>query len=91
MARPWRIEYEGVLYHVFSRGNNQQDIFVTDDDRYVFLDTLGQMSERFDTDIFAYVLMSNPPRIHLWIKKVCQTNHGKKANIQIYRLGPYWV
>ena len=45
MARPWRIEYEGALYHVFSRGNNQQDIFVTDDDRYLFLDTIGQMSE----------------------------------------------
>lgn len=59
MARPWRIEYEGALYHVFSRGNNQQNIFVTDDDRYLFLDTIGQMSERFDTDIFAYVLMDN--------------------------------
>jgi hypothetical protein len=57
MARPWRIEYEGALYHVFSRGNNQQDIFVTDDDRYLFLDTIGQMSERFDIDIFAYALM----------------------------------
>jgi len=59
MARPWRIEYEGALYHVFSRGNNQQDIFVTDDDRYLFLDTIGQMSERCDTEIFAYVLMDN--------------------------------
>jgi len=49
----WRIEYEGALYHVFSRCNNQQDIFVTDDDRYVFLDTIGQMSERFDIDIFS--------------------------------------
>jgi hypothetical protein len=35
IARPWRIEYEGALYHVFSRGNNQQGIFVTDDDRYL--------------------------------------------------------
>jgi hypothetical protein len=59
MARPWRIEYEDALYHVFSRGNNQQYIFVTDDDRYLFLDTIGQMSERFDNDIFAYVLMDN--------------------------------
>ena len=59
MARPWRIQYEGALYHVFSRGNNQQDIFVTDDDRYLFLDTLGQMSERYDIDIFVYVLMDN--------------------------------
>ena len=23
---PWRIEYDGSLYHFFSRGNNQQDI-----------------------------------------------------------------
>ena len=37
---PWRIEYEGPLYHVFSRSNNQQDIFVSDDERYLFLDTI---------------------------------------------------
>ena len=58
MARPWRIEYKGALYHVFSRGNNRQDIFICDDDRNLFLDTIGQMSERFDIDILAYVLMN---------------------------------
>ena len=30
MARPWPIEYEGAVYHVFSSGNNEQDIFVTE-------------------------------------------------------------
>ena len=25
MARAWRIEFEGALYHVFSRGNEKQD------------------------------------------------------------------
>ena len=54
MARPWRIEYEGALYHVFSRGNNQQNIFFTDDDRYLFLEAIGQIAERFDIDIFVY-------------------------------------
>jgi len=53
MARPWRIKYEDALYHVFSRGNERQDIFVTNDDRYVFLDILGQMSNCFDIDILA--------------------------------------
>jgi len=48
---PWRIEYEGALYHVFFRGNYQQNIFLTDDDRYLFLDTTGQVSERFENDI----------------------------------------
>ncbi len=59
MARPWRIEYEGALYHVFSRGNKKQNIFFDNDDRCLFLDTIGQMSERFDNNIFAYVLMDN--------------------------------
>jgi len=29
MAHLCRIEYEGALYHVFYRGNNQQEIIVT--------------------------------------------------------------
>ncbi len=59
MARPWRIEYEGALYHVLSRGNHQQDIFLHDEDRRSFLKVLGQIWERFDVDFFAYVLMQN--------------------------------
>ncbi len=59
MARAWRIEYEGALYHVLSRGNQRQDIFLDNDDRKLFLTTVGDMSERFEIDIFAYVLMDN--------------------------------
>lgn len=59
MARPWRIEFEGALYHVLSRGNEQKDIFWDNEDRVSFLNCMGEMSERFETDIFAYVLMSN--------------------------------
>jgi len=33
MARPLRVEYPGVLYHITLRGNVQQGIFVTDQDR----------------------------------------------------------
>ena len=59
MARAWRIEYEGALYHVLSRGNEGRPIFLDNDDRLLFLETLGEMSERFEIDIFAYVLMDN--------------------------------
>lgn len=59
MARAWRIEYEGALYHVLSRGNEQRAIVIDDEDRVLFLGTLAQMSERFEVDIFAYVLMDN--------------------------------
>ncbi len=59
MGRAWRIEYEGALYHILSRGNEQNDIFYNDQDRLLFLETIGEMCERFEIDIFAYVLMGN--------------------------------
>ena len=59
MARAWRIEYEGALYHVLSRGNNGSDIVFDDSDRQLFLDSLEELAERFEIDIVAYVLMDN--------------------------------
>ena len=59
MSRAWRIEYEGAFYHLLSRGNERGDIFVDGQDRQRFLDTIEEMSQRFEIDIFAYVLMSN--------------------------------
>ena len=54
MARAWRIEYEGALYHVLSRGNEKQDIVFNEDDRRLFLDTVDEMGERFEIDLFVY-------------------------------------
>ena len=59
MARALRIEYEGVLYHILSRGNDRKDIFLVDNDRLSFIAILGEMSERFEITIYAYVLMNN--------------------------------
>jgi putative transposase len=66
MGRAWRIEYEGALYHILSRGNEQKDIFYDDQDRLLFLKTIVEMSERFEIDVFAYVLMGN--HYHLLLK-----------------------
>jgi REP element-mobilizing transposase RayT len=59
MARAWRIEYAGALYHVLARGNEGRAIFVDDRDRARFLDLLAEATERFDIAVFAYVLMGN--------------------------------
>jgi len=58
MARPLRIEFKGALYLILSRGNERRDIFLQDDYE-VFLGVLEEMSDRYEVDIFAYVLMSN--------------------------------
>ena len=49
-----------------SRGNEQREIFYEETDRFVFLKVLGEMSQRFGVDIFAYVLMAN--HYHLLIR-----------------------
>lgn len=66
MGRAWRIEFDGAFYHVMSRGNEGRNIFFGDDDRQGFLGAVGQFSERFKIDIFAYVLMDN--HYHLLIR-----------------------
>lgn len=38
MARPLRIEFDRVFYHVTSRGNAREPIFITDTNRVLFLD-----------------------------------------------------
>ena len=50
MARAWRIEYEGALYLVLSKGNGRRNIVVDDKDRNLFLVTAGEMSQRFEVD-----------------------------------------
>ena len=66
MGRAWRIEFEGALYHILSRGNEKKDIFYDDQDRQLFLKSIGEMSDRFEINVFAYVLMGN--HYHLLLK-----------------------
>jgi len=42
---------------VLSRGNERRDIFRDDDDRLTFLDLIGDMSDQYHVDIFAYTLI----------------------------------
>ena len=46
MARKWRTEYSGAIYHVIRRGNHGDAIFRVEEDRELFLKTSGQACER---------------------------------------------
>ncbi|OGP58159.1 MAG: hypothetical protein A2V67_05775 [Deltaproteobacteria bacterium RBG_13_61_14] len=65
MARPWRIQFPGAVYHVTARGNNRQDIFSGPEDRREFLELLGRAASRFGLKVFAFCLMSN--HYHLFL------------------------
>jgi REP element-mobilizing transposase RayT len=66
MPRKPRIEFPGAFYHVFSRGNKKEDIFLEESGRKRFLDKLLKYKERHNCIIYAYALMDN--HIHLLIE-----------------------
>ena len=59
MSRPLRIEFPGAVYHITSRGNARQDIFLNDGDRSTFLNILASVVEKYNWICHAYCLMDN--------------------------------
>ena len=59
MPRQLRVQYPGAMYHVMSRGNRSEAIFLDDVDRQDFLKTLAEASQKTQWQVHAYCLMSN--------------------------------
>lgn len=66
MSRSLRFELHGALYHVTSRGDGREDIFLNDGDRTLFLDVLADVAGHFNWTVHAYCLMGN--HYHLLIE-----------------------
>ena len=47
MSRPVRIEFPGAVYHVTSKGRDDQVVFKDKEDRGVFLNVVENVVERF--------------------------------------------
>ena len=74
MARPLRIEFPGAVYHVTSRGDRGEAIFVDDEDRLGLLELVSQALSRFDAQMLAYCLMGNHYHFVL---------HTRRANLSL--------
>lgn len=59
MARPLRIEFPNAVYHITSRGNARQAIFLDDKDFANFLEVLCLVVKRYNWILHAYCLMNN--------------------------------
>ncbi len=59
MARPLRLEFSGALYHITSRGDRQEDIFLCNDDRQDWLAVLGTVCNRFNWVVHSFCQMTN--------------------------------
>jgi putative transposase len=66
MARHPRLFAPGLLYHVITRGNQRQPIFLTLADYAAYLERLAKYRERNAVQLYAYCLMPN--HVHLLLQ-----------------------
>ncbi|NLP15896.1 MAG: transposase [Clostridiales bacterium] len=65
MPRKRRTWYPGAIYHIVTRGNNKQKIFLCKEDYWHYMNLLRQIHENYPFKLFSYCLMSN--HVHLQI------------------------
>lgn len=69
MARPTRIEFAGAVYHVCSRSEAGEAVFVDDIDRQALLTVLCQAMQRFDAQVLAFCLMPDQFNLLLFTRQ----------------------
>lgn len=68
MSRPLRIKVPCGLFHVTSRGDRRESIYLTDVDRHQWLRLFGQVCHRYNWVCHAYCLMDN--HFHIVVETV---------------------
>lgn len=86
MGRPLRIEYPGALYHITSRGNERKKIYLDEEDKIKFLETLQDYHARYAILIHSYVLMDNHYHLILETPKgnLLKVMHGINGGYTAY-------
>ncbi len=95
MAREWREEYNGGIYHVIARGNNKEYIFKESIDKGYFIKLLKESMEGMSYKLYGYVLMDNHYHliIQVFDKKLQEIMHqinnkySKYFNYKFKRVG----
>ena len=59
MARPLRVQYEGAIYHILSRGNKGDYIFAEEMDKESFIEIIKKGMEKYKVVLYTYCVMGN--------------------------------
>jgi putative transposase len=85
MPRKLRLQYEGALYYVMSKGKDGSAVFRNDKDRASFVEALGQACSKTGWQIHAYCLMKT--HFHL----VVETPRANLASGMKWLLSAYTI
>jgi putative transposase len=94
-----RVVIPGLAHHVTQRGNNRQDVFLTDADRIAYLQNLKHQATKCRLEVLGYCLMTN--HVHLVVVPESETalaqaigrthfTHAQRFNAEHGRSGHLW-
>ncbi len=99
MLRTFRAVAVGYPHHVTQRGNNREQVFFDDQDRWTYLDYLNKYATKYQIDIWAYCLMSSHihvlavpqvPESHVFGIGLVNQNYTRYINRKYLRSGRVW-
>lgn len=70
MPRGARLAFSNAFYHVFNRGVNKENIFLSKEDYSFFLHKLIKLRQKYDHSIYAYCLMPNHFHLSIHTRKI---------------------
>lgn len=70
MPRGPRFVFQNAFYHVFNRGINKEDIFLSKDDYQFFIKKLKDLKKKYDHSTYGFCLMSNHFHISIQTRKI---------------------
>lgn len=69
MSKPSLIHFPGALFHITSRGNNKEDIFLEERDFRRYLKNIDSCQRKAPFELYAFVLMPNHLHLLIQVKK----------------------
>lgn len=70
MPRGPRFIFTNAFYHVFNRGINKQQLFLTENDYSFFLRKLQALKNKYDHSLYAFCLMPNHFHLSIQTRKI---------------------
>ena len=86
MPRKARIIVPGAIHHIMSRGNEGKKIFLIDDGRNFFLNTVEQQLQKSGYLLYAWCLMDNHYHLLLRVEEETMYNPRRVKYLPLLRI-----
>jgi len=99
MGRALRISGPGAMHHIISRCNNEEFLFLNNEDFKTYLETVAKYKKEFKFKLYHYALLHNHAHLQIEIgeksnaSKIMQIVNGEYArwyNCRYSRKGHFW-